>query len=140
MSEFSGVLSRKVHLINTVRAAFACDYKGFNVCVFHNLEEFDSKTFARWANELHCKNPTGAQLAVLKAYCVNYFICPEVQDEFELEAIVRQVFPPVEEAKPELEQKVVFKLGKWVLYKTTKQQKRIDMSFAVNGYTTFTGN
>lgn len=50
---------------------------------------------------------------------VNYFLCPNSEDEFEVEAMYHEVFEPVpcDADQPKKEGKVVMRIGCWKLVK-----------------------
>lgn len=107
--EFVGALSQKVFYMQAIRNAFEGD--SFNVCCFHRTPKYLDSTFAGWVSALHCKkNIDPNTLNLAKTYCVNYFLCPEVTDEFELEAYVREVFP-----EAAVKEKVILKVGNYEL-------------------------
>lgn len=119
MSEkFIGVMGERAYLLEAVRGAFA---KGrFDICNFHKLPNFNHDTFATWASDLHCKTEAEIGSGVwrkLQFYVVNYMMCPEATDEFEVEAFVREVWPEREECATDRE---ILSIGKFVLIKRTR--------------------
>lgn len=113
--QFIGAVGLRAFYIQAIRAAFAKPH--FDVCVFHGLPAYNSTTFAGWVRDLHCKHPVSeAVRRAAQFYCVNYFLCPETEDEFEVEALVREVFP--DDCPPPA--RLVFRIGKYTVYKESK--------------------
>lgn len=116
--KFIGVMGERAYLIEAVRGAFA---KGrFDVCNIHNLPNFGRDTFAEWASDLHCKTESeiGSETwRKLQFYVVNYLLCREATDEFEVEAYVREVWPDRDECATD---KVIISVGKFALIKRAR--------------------
>lgn len=91
-AEFVGSIGQKAHLMQAIRLAFAG--KKFDICALHKLPGFDYQTFAGWVRALHCADADENTLHLAKCYCVNYLLCPEATDEFEVEAYMLEIFPP----------------------------------------------
>lgn len=117
-TEFVGALGDVVFYKEAIKTAFTTGY--FNICALHTLPRYDHETFAGWVRALHCEREAPReQIARAKAYCVNYFLCPETKDEFELEAYMQEIFPAKPECKTE---KVIFKIGRYELRKAVAEK------------------
>lgn len=116
--KFIGVMGERAYLLEAVRGAFS---KGrFDICHLHHLPNYDRATFAEWASDLHCNKESDIGSGMwrkLQLYVVNYILCPEATDEFEVEAYVREVWPEREECATD---KQIFSVGKFVLIKRSR--------------------
>lgn len=112
MSEFIGVIVHRTYLIEAIRRAFDESRGHFDICALHKLPGYENDTFSRWVHALHCqKNVPAETMRLAQLYVVNYFLCPDSTDEFEVEAYAREVWPErVPTRKP------ILKIGKLSLY------------------------
>jgi hypothetical protein len=109
--EFIGVVGERTFYILAIRQAFNKEY--FNLCDLHHLPKFNNSTFAKWVQNLHCRYSVDENtLNLAKLYCINYFLCPESEDEFEVEAYMREIFH-----KENKKSRTIFKIGQFKLIK-----------------------
>lgn len=116
--EFVGV-SKDAHITHAIRAAFAGPK--FDICCINKLPEFDYWRFAQWIQKMHCEPwVSDSQKWAAQCYTVNYFLCPDAPDEFEVEALARQIFQSAPVVADVVNGKRVFKIGKYELWKVKK--------------------
>lgn len=90
--------SGSLYLKYPIKAMFNSGHSSVNICAIDKLSEYDSKTFPSWIQSLHCVKNVDEQLIELaKRVTVNYFLCPNATDEFEVEAYYGEVFREEEE-------------------------------------------
>ena len=101
MSEFVGAIGIRAHTIEAIRSAFTYlpnmwhsnrTSVTFDVTKVRGLPGFSYGSFAEWVREFHCKEIPPEKVRLVQFYIVNYFLCPDSEDEFEVEALVREVF------------------------------------------------
>lgn len=110
MNEFIGVLSERAHRIRSLRAAFCDGY--LNICAVHRLPGYDNQKIAKWVSNLHCeRNASPEDIERAKFYLVNYILCPDAEDEFEVEALTREVFSAEIEAQSK-KPRTLLKIGR----------------------------
>lgn len=95
---FIGVvgLDARMSVVEAIRGCFE-NKKHFSVSAINSLDDYDYSTFAQWAQNLHCVDwaVMGEEKKErLKAYIVNYFLCPAADDVLDVLAVMNEVWPP----------------------------------------------
>lgn len=115
MSEFVGVtIDSTTHVIESLRASVAG--AKFDICHIHKLPGYRDRGFLKRFSDLHCEPIDDETRHKLKLYLVNFFLCPEAEDELEVLGYMEIVWPSKGESR-ESEQRTVFKIGKYRVVK-----------------------
>jgi hypothetical protein len=123
MGEFVGAIGIRAHTIEAIRSAFVyspCTWHGnrtsvtFDVTKISGLQGFHYGSFAEWVREFNAKEIPPEKVRLVQFYVVNYLLCPNSEDEFEVEALVREVFG---ETGFPTTRKQVAKIGRYTLFK-----------------------